>query len=716
MSAPAPPEKLSHYRLIERIGQGAMGEVWMAEDTALPRRVAIKLLSPRLRTDDESVERLMREARAAATVDHPNVVTVFEVGMHEQQPYVVMQLVEGETLETRLARGPMGVPEVITMARGIADALAEVHALGIVHRDLKPANVVLTPRGPRVLDFGIAAMQGDPRLTATGTLIGTPVAMSPEQFQGRPPDARSDLWSLGVLLYEALTGDPPFGGATLQELAHRVVNEQPPPPSRRNPGVGGELDLVIGKLLRKDPALRYARAEDLLADLEAAARGTKQSRAGTGVTAEPRLAVLYFDVLSADPEDRFLADGLTEDLIVDLARVSGVRVSARGEVLPYRDRSVPPRTVARELATDYVVQGSVRRAGPRARISAQLVRAADGHAVWAERFDRTLDDLFEVQAEVSRRIVEALSITLRPAEQRLLERPPTSSREAYMAYLRGQALSNEIRRDNNQRAEQEFRKAIAVDPGFALAHAALAACYAERIVAWWAGPEILDLARRHARQALELDAALPMAHVASGMIHRIEGDAAAVLEDVRKAQLLDSTDASIMQWVGVSYMRLGRPADAIAGLERAIALHPRNYQLMSVYADCLVLVGRGEELPRILARINEVLIEVLERDPDADHARSILAIALVQSGQRDAGLAQVQQLLARPTEDNRVVYNLACAYTAAGLPDRAMEQLTKLAATGPGLPKDWPPRDPDLAPLRGRPDFEALFGSADAAS
>ncbi|TMQ53533.1 MAG: hypothetical protein E6K72_08340 [Candidatus Eisenbacteria bacterium] len=443
-SAPGPTTTISHYRLLQPLGRGAMGEVWLAEDTQLPRQVAVKLLPSTLTQDPEAVDRLLREAQAAASVDHPAVVTVYEAGLDAGRPYLVMQRAEGETLEERLARGPLPIADAIDLAVKIADALAEVHALGIVHRDLKPANVILTARGPKVLDFGVASLRGSPRLTATGIAVGTPYAMSPEQMKGLPPDNRSDLWALGVMLYQALTGKRPFEGASFEAVMHAVLNTQPPPPSALGSGIGPDLDFIVMKLLRKDAAHRYARAEELIADLTSCeacrAEPGASSRALREAPRPPRLAVLPFEVMSADSDDAYLAAGLAEDLIVDLTRLGGLTVASRAEVAPYRDRAVPPRTLARELAADYVLLGSVRRAGNRARISTQLVRASDGHALWADRFDRTLEDLFDVQAEVSKRIVEALHLALKPGEREMLDRAPTRSAEAYRFYLRAREI------------------------------------------------------------------------------------------------------------------------------------------------------------------------------------------------------------------------------------------------------------------------------------
>jgi non-specific serine/threonine protein kinase len=723
MSAPPAIPTVSHYRLLEPLGRGAMGEVWLAEDLQLPRRVAVKLLPRHLSEDPTAVERLLREARAAASVDHPNVVTVHEAGTVEGRPYLVMQRVEGETLADRLARGPMETGEAVALAAAVADALAEVHALGIVHRDLKPTNIMLTVRGPKVLDFGIAAVSGHGHLTETGAMVGTPLYMSPEQVRGLPPDNRSDLWALGIILYQALTGAQPFTGDHVATITRAILEDQPPPPSRRNSKVPAALDFVVEKLLRKDPQIRYARAEDLLADLAsvaAAANAEPAAGATIAMTAAgaavpnptPRLAVLDFEVLSPDPDDAFLAGGLTEDLIVDLARVDALRVAARGEVLPFRGRNLPPRTVAREMGVDYLVQGSVRRAGQRARISAQLVRASDGHAVRAERFDRTLEDLFDVQAEVSKRIVDALQVSLRPAEREMLSRAPSKNREAYALYLRGRALLDQNTRDGNLRAEEVLLQAVELDPDFALAHAALGECYGSRGSSWWAGLDVVDKARPHTLRALELDPDLPEAHMAMGFIHRLEGDAEGLFAELRKAAPPDTTDPLLLRWTGWCFLTQGRTQEALAVLERAHRLHPRHFRIASALTDCYLLLDRRDDEKRLLETIHEILLGVLAREPDDVDARVYLAIALAQSGHAREGIEQAEKAVGQAPADGRVRYNAACAFTHAGEPDRAMEQLRAMVTMVPSYLKDWVRRDPDLKALHGREDFQRLFGKS----
>jgi TolB-like protein/Tfp pilus assembly protein PilF len=717
MTAPgAAAETVSHYRLLEVLGRGAMGEVWLAEDTQLPRKVAVKLLPRHLAQDRDAVDRLLREAQAAASVDHPAVVTVYEAGLADGRPYLVMQRVEGETLEQRLARGPLPVAEAVALATQIADALAEVHALGIVHRDLKPSNIVLTVRGPKLLDFGVASLKGSPQLTATGAAVGTPLAMSPEQVKGLPPDNRSDLWGLGVTLYHALTGRTPFSGASLEAVTYQLMNHQPPPPSAARPEVGPDLDYIVMKLLRKDPAHRYSRAEDLHADLTncqmcevdpATIRGTQP--------VIPRLAVLYFEILSSEADDAFLAAGLVEDLIVDLTQLGGLRVATRAEVLPFRDRPLPPRTLARELGVDYVVSGSVRRAGNRARISAQLVRAVDGHALWAERFDRTLEDLFDVQAEVSKRIVGALQVALKPGEREMLEQAPTRSQEGYGYYLKAREFLVQPTREASVSAEALLKSALELDPEFALAHAALGECYARRGLSWHAGiEEAADQAQACARRALELKPDLFEGHLAMAMAFRVRGAPDKVLKAFDRVLAMNPDHVEALRLAGWGYLSVGQPEEGVRLLERAVQRWPEEYWAASFLMSGYEMLGREDDVRRAIIMTRDRVIEVLRKQPQNVHARSLLASMLVQLGEREDGIKQAERTVAMAPEDGRIRYNAACTFARAGLPERALEQLREGIRNVPSYLSDWPRRDPDLASLHDHPEFIRLFGKAEA--
>src|SRR6266436_59456 len=665
-TAPISAGFVSHYRLLSRIGAGGMGEVWLAEDTQLPRKVAVKLLPRAAAGDPGAVARLLREAKAAATVDHPAVVTVYEAGVASGAPYLVMQHVEGETLSERLARGHLPVQEAVALAEHVADALAEVHALGVVHRDLKPSNIILGPHGPKIVDFGVASLKGSADLTSPGAIIGTPEAMSPEQVKGRPADNRSDLWALGVILYTALTGRVPFAGETTMDVGFSVVASQPPTPSSLRPEVTPRLDQVVIKLLSKDPAQRYARAEELLADLHACQPELNLAQPAQAKPTIPCVAVLYFEVLGSSPEDAFLAAGLTDDLIVDLTRLGGLHVASREDVRVYRDRAVPPRTLGRELNVDYILLGSVRRAGNRIRVAAQLVRASDGQVFWTDRLDRTLEDLFGLQTEVSHRIVEALQVALQPGEREMLERIPSKSTEAYTFYLKGRELLDNGTSEANRRAEQMLRLAIELDP------------------------DLLD------------------AHLARAIALRVREDPEA-LEALEQVIRVDPDHADALTWAAFVYMTLGKPERAAPILERVLERHPRHYRAAGYLVGAYEMLGRSDERLRSLQRSMDACVEELRRNPDDALARAFLAIVLVQSGQVDGGIAQAERAVRIAPEDGRIRYNVACAFARAGLPDRALEQLREGTRRTPGYFHSCAPRDPDFATLRGNPEFIRMF-------
>ena len=713
MSAPTSGQTISHYRLVEPLGQGGMGEVWLAEDLQLPRRVAVKLLPHHLAGDQAAVDRLVREAEATASIDHPGVATVYEAGKHEGRPYLILQHLDGETLAARLDRGPMPIDEVVTLGTALADALAEVHALGIVHRDLKPSNVMLTSRGPRILDFGVARVQAAPGMTAAGAFIGTPVAMSPEQINGVTPDNRTDLWALGVVLYQALTGRLPFEGKTYESVFQKVLHHEPDPPGRLRADVPADLDHIVLKLLRKEVGHRYPRAEDLIADLSAIslARSRGQDMPTHTIVAArppvPRLAVLPFELLSPDPSDALMATGLVEDLIVDLSRLGGLIVASRAEVAGFSERTVPPRTLARELGVDHVVSGSVRRLGNRARISAQLVRASDGHILWAERFDRTLDDLFEVQEEVSGRIVEALQIALKPGERELLGRAPAKNTEAYALYLSARELLSTTR-EENLRAERILRQAIEIDPDFALAIVALAECLAQRALQWWAGTEVVAPVLELIERARKLEPGLPDADYVEMIVRRIEGDPQRVLETIEKVMATNPNDRQAREWAGWSYLSLGQAEKALPVLE---PLRDR-YMALGWLAACYQMLGRAKDAERIDRELLDRLVEIVRRDAKATHARSLLGITLVKTGQVEAGLAQAERAIALAPEDGRIRYNAACTNALAGLTEAAIEHLKGAIKHLPNYIVVWPPRDPDLASVRDHPEFVRLFGRA----
>jgi non-specific serine/threonine protein kinase len=495
---------LSHYTIVRPLGRGGMGVVYEAEDTNLGRRVALKFLPAELEQDARSLERFQREARAASALNHPNICTIHAIERHERQHFIVMELLEGQTLSQSIGRQSMDLTTLLGLAIQITDALESAHAKGIVHRDIKPANIFVSPRGQvKILDFGLAkieatrrgegalaASQGDTmvardELTQPGAAVGTVSYMSPEQARGLLTDASTDLFSLGTVLYQMATGTLPFQGDTSAVIFDAILNRDPPPVTQVNAALPPEFSRILEKALEKDRELRAQSAGELKTDLMRLRRDLESGRKRTADMADSRsrsgakqvevsVAVLYFENLGGVKEDEYFRDGITEDIITELSKIKGLKIFPRPTVLSYRDKSVTPQQVGRELNASHVLGGSLRRAGSRLRINAQLMDARTDFPLWSERYDREMKDIFEVQDEIARKIAEALRITLTPQEQEAIAAKPTMNHQAYDLYLNGKSYARRRTRQDLEYALRMFENAVTLDPEFALAYAAIA--------------------------------------------------------------------------------------------------------------------------------------------------------------------------------------------------------------------------------------------------
>ncbi len=514
---------ISHYKVIEKIGQGGMGEVYLAEDTKLNRKVALKFLPLQYVSDRDLKARFKREAQAAGALNHPNIITIHEVGEHEGRPYVAMEYVEGGSLKDLMRADRLSVAQVTDLAAQISEALARAHQSGIVHRDIKPQNILIDADArPRICDFGLAKLRREVMLTQTGTTLGTIAYMSPEQARGEQVDHRADIWSLGVVIYEMLTAQRPFKGDHDQAVIYAILNNQPESITGIRPDVPGALVQIVGKAMAKSPDERYQDVVEMVEELRTL-KTELDSQVTKTVKAEgkmaPSIAVLPFANLSADKEQEYFCDGMAEEIINALTHVESLRVVARTSAFAFKDRHEDIRGIGKKLNVETLLEGSVRKAGNRLRISAQLINVADGYHLWSEKYDRDMADIFAIQDEISLTIVDKLRVHLLGEEKSKIVKRHTEDPEAYNLYLKGLYFLNKWTEEGTHRGLGYFQKSIEKDPKFSLAYLGIADTYANiGILSLLPPQEAFPKAKEVLEKALEIDDSLYQAHTVAALI------------------------------------------------------------------------------------------------------------------------------------------------------------------------------------------------------
>ena len=601
ISAMAAGTRIGPYEVQGALGAGGMGEVYRARDQRLDRTVAIKALPVEFAHDPARLARFEREAKLLASLNHPNIAGIHGIEDSNGLPYLVLEYVDGQTLAQKLAQGALPVREAVEIASQIASAMEAAHERGVIHRDLKPGNVMVTGAGAvKVLDFGIAkdadssdgaSMTASAGMTAAGAVLGTAAYMSPEQARGAAVDRRTDIWALGCILFESLSGRRPFGGETASDMIARVL-ERDPDWSALPSSAPAKLRDLVRRCLRKDAADRPRAMGDVHRELKAIAADL-----GAGASALPSVAVLYFENISSDKESEYFCAGITEDILTDLSKIKGMRVASRNAVARFRGAAADIPRVAAELGVTTVMEGSVRRAGDRVRITAQLINASDGFHLWAERYDRTLEDVFAVQEEIASSIASALRVALTPAEEKDLQLDRPASVRAYDLYLKGREFYSQYTTESLLRALDLFRQAIALEAEYALAWAGTADAYGQLLQ--WGGSqdreEMVRLGLEAARRAVALGPNLPETHKAEALVLRFKGDRAGTRAALQRALSANPRFTPAMINLGVDEYSSANLAGAERLFRRAVAVDAQETFARTWLSSILFQTGRTEE-------------------------------------------------------------------------------------------------------------------------
>jgi TolB-like protein/Flp pilus assembly protein TadD len=588
--------QVSQYKIIEKIGSGGMGDVYLAHDSQLDRRVALKFLAPHLCQDEDCRKRFKREAQAAARLDHHSIVTVYEVGDFHTRPYIAMQYIEGKSLKDRLSEGRMPLQTAIDITAKLCKGLSNAHDSGIIHRDIKPSNILIDTHGnPRLVDFGLAAVQGSEQLTHSGSTMGTIEYMSPEQVRGDPSDNRSDLFSLGVVLYEMITGKSPYKADNITATMNRILQAAPLPISQYRTDAPLMLQDIITRILEKESEKRYKSAHEICCELERLAG--KSTPVIVQSDPESSIAVLPFANLSADPEQEYFCDGMAEEIINALTKLAGLRVVARTSCFAFKGKQQDIREIGHKLNVNTVLEGSVRKAGNRLRITAQLINVADGFHLWSERFDRQMVDVFEIQDEITAAIVKKLKGKLLAQVDVKELKHKISNLDAYHLYLQGRYHWNLRSTEAIFKAINLFEKAIALEPKYALAYVGLSDCYGILHQNMVMRPEELyPKAREYALKALELDSDLGEAHTSLAMIlFYWDWDWTGAEREFNKAIELNPGYATAYQWYALYLGSRMRIEEAEACVRKALDLDPMSLIMHIASAWILTCAGRLEE-------------------------------------------------------------------------------------------------------------------------
>ena len=708
-------ESLSQSYSIDReLGRGGMATVFLAQDAKHDRVVAIKVLHPDLAAS-LGPDRFLREIKLAARLNHPHILPLFDSGEANGLLYYVMPYVEGESLRERLDRDrQLPIQEAVKHAQAIASALDYAHRQGIVHRDIKPENVMLYEGMAMVMDFGIAkavSAAGTETLTQTGMMVGTPAYVSPEQAAGETNlDGRSDQYSLACMLYEMIGGERPFSGSTPQSIMAKRFTDKPKSLQALRPSVPPNIDWAISKAMSTESGDRFTTSaqfsQALLSETMSTPTNT-DTLPKAATSAAKSVAVLPFANMSADPENEYFADGMAEEIINALSKIQSLRVASRTSSFAFKGKNEDIGEIGRKLKVSTVLEGGVRKMGNKLRITCELVNVADGYHLWSERYDREIEDVFEIQDDISQAIVKSLRVILSEGEKKAIENKPRTNIQAYDYYLRGRQFIHQLRRRSLEYARQMFNKAIELDPDYALAYTGVADSSSLLYTYFDARDFNLRQADKASKKALELEPDLAEAYVSRGIVSSLTHHFDEAEEAFAKALKLEPKLFEAAYWYGMGLMAEGRFEDAIKSFERASLLRPEDYQSAHFMGQAYKSLGMDEEKELQMRRGLKLMEGSLELNPDDARAANLDAGVFASLGEAEPAVKYAERSLAIDPEDPMLLYNVACMYSSLGRIDQAISCLERAVDKGFGH-REWIDNDPDLAPLRSTSKYQAI--------
>jgi non-specific serine/threonine protein kinase len=700
-------QTIAHYKILEKLGGGGMGIVYKAADTKLGRIVTLKVLRPERGVSDADKVRLLQEARSAAALRHPNVCTVHEIGEDQGVSYIAMAYVPGKSLKEVIESGRLAIDRALAIAIQIAQGLQAAHDKNIVHRDIKSANIMIDDDGRVTIhDFGVAILSGHTHATKEGKTAGTVAYMSPEQAQGAQLDHRTDIWSLGVCLYEMIAGRLPFDGDHENAILYRIVNQAQTAVSHYRLDVPQSVTRVIDKAMEKDPQNRYRLVAEMLATIKLALKEVEASTATSAL--EPLIAVLPFANMSADKKQEYFCDGMAEDIISNLAHVVGLRVTARTSSFAFKGVNIDIREIGKKLGADTVLEGSVQKSGSRLRITAKLVSVTDGYHLWSERYDRDLEDVFAIQEEIAENIVAALKVTLTEKEKRAIEKVRTKDLGAYDFYVRGRQYFHGLGVKGLEYARSMFTSAIIRDSQYALAYCGLADCYSMVYMYYDSNRTNIESAMTASRKALEIDSELAEAHASHGLALSLDGR-------YEEAEAQFERAIEISPRLFEAYYFFARTCRARGDFERAVELfekasvaRPEDYQAPILMADTYRGLDNLDAMKDAFQRGLAIAEKHLELHPDDARACYLGAHAVFAWGEREKAMELNERAMTLAPDDPATLYNAACLFCVMTEYDRSLECLERAVDCG-FAHRDWLENDPDFKPIRDDSRYKVLL-------